>query len=188
MSATEKLDACLCEADEKMHEQVSQTKQNLARFPTGRASSSMLSGLSVEHAGKSTPLDQAATITIPDQHTLVLTPHDEATIPDIQKVIDNAKLAASLKIDGKTLRLSMSALNEEQKQESLKKAKSEIEIGKVGIRALRRDYNGTVSKLVADGLTEEEARDASRELQECADKQVAELDEIFKHWESLTYE
>jgi ribosome recycling factor len=138
----------------------------------------MLSGLCVKHNGKSTPLDQSVTFASPDRSTLLLTPLDNTMIQKIQKVIKRAGLGVRLGNDGETIKLHASTLDKHQKRRSLKKVRSQIGFGQLQIRALKTDCDRTLMRLVEDGLSKEDGNFARRELQECADRHIAELDEI----------
>jgi len=144
------LDTILKEAEEKMAKSVENTKDKFSHVRAGRASVSMLDGVTVEAYGSPTPLNQVGTVSAPEARLLVIDPWDKSLIPVIEKTILQANLGFNPSNDGKVIRLVVPELTEDRRKEYVKMVKKEAEEGKVAIRNVRKDINNKLRKLEKD--------------------------------------
>src|SRR6266704_5903369 len=142
--------AILQNAQKKMHETVEHTRKELATLRTGRASLAMLDGITVEYYGTPTPLNQVATLTIPDPTLIVAQPWDVSLIPKIEKAIRSSELGLNPANDGKVVRIPIPALTEERRKQLAKKVHEIAEHGRTAVRVGRREANEARRKLLKD--------------------------------------
>ena len=182
------LDAILKEAEEKMAKSVENTKEKFSHVRAGRASVSMLDGVTVEAYGSPTPLNQVGTVSAPEAR-LVIDPWDKSLIPVIEKTILQANLGFNPSNDGKVIRLLVPELTEDRRKEYVKMVKKEAEEGKVAIRNVRKDINNKLRKLEKDSeITEDELKSNEEKVQKTTDKFIAQVDDALnkKEKELLT--
>ena len=172
------LDAILKEAEEKMQKSLENTKDKFSHVRAGRASVSMLDGVTVEAYGTQTPLNQVGTVSAPEARLLVIDPWDKTLIPVIEKTILQANLGFNPSKDGKVIRLVVPELTEERRKEYVKMVKKEAEEGKVAIRNVRKDVNNKLRKLEKDSeITEDELKSSEEKVQKSTDKYIAQVDD-----------
>ena len=173
------LDTILKETEDRMHKALENTKDKFSHVRAGRASVSMLDGVSVEAYGVMTPLNQVGTVSAPEARLLTIDPWDKSIIPAIEKVILQANLGFNPSNDGKIIRLVVPELTEDRRKEYVKLVKKEAEEGKIAIRNIRKDANTKLKKLEKDSeISEDELKNAETEVQKLTDKYVATIDEI----------
>jgi ribosome recycling factor len=132
----------------------------------------MLEGLTVDYYGSPTILNQVANISVMDARTLTIQPWEKNMLQPIERAIINANLGVTPQNDGNIIRLFMPPLTEERRKEFVKRAGGEGEQSKVAIRNIRRDAIEQIKKLQKDGLSEDEAKDAEKEIQDITDKNI----------------
>lgn len=165
-------------AEEQMGKSVEHTNGELAKIRAGKASPSMLDGLSVEYYGAATPLNQVASITAPDSRTIGIKPFEKKIIPDIERAIINSKLGVNPQNDGELIRINIPPLTEERRQSLVKQVKTEVENGKISVRNVRKEVMDSLKKLQKDGASEDEVKSAEEEVQKITDKHTKRLDGI----------
>lgn len=144
----------------------------------GRASVSMLDGVTVEAYGSPTPLNQVGTVSAPEARLLTIDPWDKSLIPVIEKSILQANLGFNPSNDSKIIRLAVPELTEERRKEYVKLVKKEAEEGKIAIRNVRKDINNKLRKMEKDSeITEDELKSSEEKVQKMTDKFVAAVDE-----------
>ena len=183
------LDTILKEAEEKMAKSVENTKDKFSHVRAGRASVSMLDGVTVEAYGSPTPLNQVGIVSAPEARLLVIDPWDKSLIPAIEKTILQANLGFNPSNDGKVIRLVVPELTEDRRKEYVKMVKKEAEEGKVAIRNVRKDINNKLRKLEKDSeITEDELKASEEKVQKTTDKFIAQVDDALnkKEKELLT--
>lgn len=154
--------------------------KDFGKLRTGRASTALVDGLSVDYYGTPTPLNQIASISVPDPRTITIQPWDKGAFGDVEKAIQKSDLGLNPVNDGKLIRISIPALTEERRKELVKVAKKYTEDAKVAIRNVRRDLNETIKKMLKDKDTsEDEAHKAQDDVQKITDEHVALCDETF---------
>jgi len=173
------LDNILKETEDRMQKALESTKDKFSHVRAGRASVSMLDGVSVEAYGIMTPLNQVGTISAPEARLLTIDPWDKSIIPAIEKVILQANLGFNPSNDGKIIRLVVPELTEDRRKEYVKLVKKEAEEGKVAIRNVRKDVNNKIRKFEKDGeITEDELKSGEEKVQKMTDKFIASIDEV----------
>ncbi len=167
---TEDLDLVLSEATETMKKGILHLEAELVKIRAGNASPTMLDGLNVDYYGNPTPINQVANVQVLDVRTISIQPWEKNMLAAIEKSIMAANIGITPQNDGSQIRLYMPPLTEERRKELVKKASGEGEQAKVAIRNIRRDAIESVKKLQKDGLSEDAAKDAEKNIQEVTDK------------------
>ncbi|HJV19161.1 MAG TPA: ribosome recycling factor [Sediminibacterium sp.] len=161
---------------DSMQKGIQHLEAELVKIRAGKASPSMLEGLTVEYYGAPTPISQVANITVLDARTISIQPWEKNMVQAIERSIMAANIGVTPQNDGVQIRLFMPPLTEERRRELVKKAGGEGEQSKVAIRNIRRDAIEQVKKLQKDGLSEDAAKDAEKEIQEVTDKFILLVD------------
>jgi len=165
------LEEILTELQNKMEKSLESTKEKFSHVRAGRASVSMLDGVTVEAYGSPTPLNQVGTVSAPEARLLTIDPWDKSLIPTIEKSILQANLGFNPSNDGKIIRLA-------GRKEYVKLVKKEAEEGKIAIRNVRKDINNKLRKMEKDSeITEDELKSSEEKVQKMTDKFVAAVDE-----------
>ncbi|MCM3759479.1 ribosome recycling factor [Alkalihalobacillus oceani] len=165
------------DAQERMEKAIDALNRELAKLRAGRANPALLDRVTVEYYGAETPLNQLATITVPEARLLSIQPFDKSSINDIERAIQKADLGLTPSNDGTVIRISIPPLTEERRKELAKLVKRAAEDAKVAIRNVRRDANDELKKQQKDGeMTEDELRRLTDEVQKLTDKQIAQAD------------
>lgn len=165
-------------AEERMEKALGALKRDLSTLRAGRANPALLDRIQVEYYGSLTPINQVASITIPDPRTLIIQPWDKSAMSAIEKAIMKSDLGMSPTSDGTVIRLVVPALTEERRADLAKMTKKFGEEAKVAIRNIRRDANDDIKKLEKDQISEDESRRHQEDIQKATDKYVAEVDKI----------
>ena len=166
----EDVDLILEDAEECMQKAIYHLEAELVKVRAGKASPSMLDGITVEYYGAPTLINQLANVTVQDARTLTIQPWEKNMLPKIDRAIMGANIGVTPQNDGVLIRLFMPPLTEERRKELFKKATAEGEQGKVAIRNIRRDAIEQFKKLQKDGLSEDAAKDAEKTTQDITDK------------------
>jgi ribosome recycling factor len=178
------LNPILTVAQKKMDETVEHTRRELAVIRTGRASLSILDGLTVEYYGAPTPLNQVATLTIPDPTLIVAQPWDVTLIPKIEKAIRASDLGLNPANDGKVVRIPIPPLTEERRKQLARKVHEVAEDGRTAVRMERRDANEGIKKLFKDKkISEDDEKRALDQIQKLTDQHIGRIDDLAKHKE-----
>ena len=173
---------------EKAKERMTQSHQSLGRefgsIRAGRANASLLDRIFVEYYGVETPLNQLASITIPEARVLLITPFDKSSLKDIEHSINASDLGITPANDGSVIRLVIPALTEETRRDLAKEVKKVGENAKVAIRNIRRDAMDEAKKQEkAKEITEDELKGLEKEIQKVTDDAVKHVDEMTAHKE-----
>lgn len=164
------------EAEEKMEKSLQATKTEFQSIRTGRANPALLHRIHVEYYGSPTPLQQLATVSVPEARMLVIQPFDKSALNEIDRAIQKSDLGITPTNDGKVLRLNIPPLTEERRRDYVKLAKKIAEEGKVAMRNIRRDAIDQIKKLEKDGMPKDAIQDLQDEVQTLTDKFIAHLD------------
>lgn len=179
------IEETLLEAEEKMDKAIEVAKDDFAVIRTGRAHPSMFNKIVVDYYGTYTPLNQLATIQIPESKMAVIAPFDKGALKEIEKAIRDSDLGVNPGNDGSIIRIVLPQLTEERRREYVKVARQKAEDAKVSVRSVRRHAKDTLEKLAKDGEAgEDEVHRAEKELEELTHKAVAQVDELLKHKEA----
>ncbi|MBS1661121.1 MAG: ribosome recycling factor [Bacteroidetes bacterium] len=167
------LELILEEAKDAMKKALNHLETELIKIRAGKANPQMLDGLTVDYYGSPTPLNQIGNVSAMDARTLTIQPWEKNMLQPIERAIINANLGVTPQNDGNIIRLFMPPLTEERRKEFVKRAGGEGEQSRVAIRNIRRDAIEQIKKLQKDGLSEDEAKDAEKEIQDITDKNIA---------------
>jgi len=179
------IDETLLDAEEKMEKAVSVAKEDLASVRTGRATPSMFARIVVEYYGSPTPLNQLASVAIPEARMAVIKPYDQSQLNSVEKAIRDSDLGVNPSNDGTIIRVLIPQLSEERRREMVKVAKGKGEDARVSIRNIRRKAKEELDRLVKDGeVGEDEGTRAEKELENVTHRYVAQVDELVKHKET----
>lgn len=169
----------LKETEDRMNKAVDALRDNLMTIRTGRASPSLVERLPVEYYGTLTPLNQLATISVPEPRLLAIRPWDPTALADVEKAIMKSELGLTPSNDGKIIRLSIPRLTEERRQELVKVVGKQVEEGKIAVRNIRRNAIEDLHELESEKMiSEDEFYRTKDDVQEITDKFVAKMDEI----------
>ncbi|NSW92953.1 MAG: ribosome recycling factor [Firmicutes bacterium] len=165
--------------EEKMNKTISVLKQELARLRAGRANPAILDKVTVDYYGVPTPINQLANISVPEARVIVIQPWDINTLKDIEKAIQKSDIGINPNNDGRVIRLVFPILTEERRKELLKVVKKYGEDSKVAVRAIRREAIEEYRILKKEGeITEDDLKDAEKDIQALTDKYISEIDKI----------
>ncbi|MFF0145476.1 MULTISPECIES: ribosome recycling factor [Amycolatopsis] len=179
------IDETLLDAEEKMEKAVSVAKEDLTAVRTGRATPSMFSRIVVEYYGAPTPLNQLASVNVPEARMALIKPYDQTQLGAIEKAIRESDLGVNPSNDGNVIRIVIPQLTEERRKEMVKVAKGKGEDGRVSIRSIRRKAKEELDRIAKDGEAgEDEVARAEKELQNLTDTYVHQVDELVKHKEA----
>ena len=178
------LDEIYQDTRESNEKAVASLKKELQRMRTGRASLSILDGIRVDYYGTPTPLNQMATLAVPESRLITIQPWDVSVIKDIEKAILKSDLGLTPSNDGKLIRISIPPLTEERRKELVKVVHKMCEDYKVSVRNTRRDANDMVKSLKKDGdVSEDDAFKAQDQIQKITDEFITSVDECYKEKE-----
>jgi ribosome recycling factor len=172
-----------------MDKTIDALRKEYQKVRTGRASTSLLDEIRVDYYGTLTPINQLATLSVPEPRTITLQPWEAKVIPVIEKAILNANLGLTPSNDGRVIRLNLPPLTEERRKDIVKQLKKMAEDAKVAARNIRRDSNDELKKLEKDKkITEDDLKRAEKEVQDVTNAHVAKIDEILAHKEKEVLE
>jgi ribosome recycling factor len=155
-------------------------KQEFASLRTGRASAALVDPIQVEAYGQMTPINQLGTVNVPEPRMVVINVWDKAMIGKVEKAIRESGIGINPVTDGPLIRLPIPELNEQRRKELSKVAAQYAEAAKVAIRNVRRDGMDQIKKAKADGMSEDDQKMWSDEVQEMTDKHVAAVDKALE--------
>ncbi len=169
---------------ERMSKSINALKDDFNSIRTGRASANLFDKVKVEYYGEPTPLNQVATISIPEARSILIQPFDKNLIGEIEKAIQKSELGLNPSNDGKVLRISIPPLTADRRKDLVKQAKNMAESSRVAIRNIRRDGNDELKKAQKDSkITEDELKTSEDSLQKSTDKFIAEINKLLEEKE-----
>ncbi|MCK5073244.1 MAG: ribosome recycling factor [Bacteriovoracaceae bacterium] len=164
---------------DSMNKAIDSLKYQLTRVRTGRASESVLDGITVDYYGTLSPINQVGQVSTPEARLLQIQPYDKTMIASIEKAIMAANIGATPSNDGNIVRIPFPALTEEKRKQQVKEIKKLGEDAKIGIRNIRREQNEAIKKAEKDKkISEDELKKYQNNIQEITDKFVKETDQI----------
>ena len=173
------IDEITMELEDAMGKSIDSLKHQLTKVRTGRASASVLDGVSVDYYGAATPIAQVGQVSTPEARLLQIQPFDKSMIAEIEKAILGANLGLTPSNDGNLIRIPFPALTEERRKEQVKEIKRLGEDAKVAIRNSRRDKNDVVKKAEKDKeISEDDSKKFQGDIQTVTDKFTKEVDVI----------
>ena len=169
---------------DRMGKTITALENELKRVRTGRASLSLLDGIRVDYYGTMTPLNQMATLAVPESRLITIQPWDASVLKDIEKAVLKSDLGLTPSNDGKIIRLAIPPLTEERRKELVKVVHKMCEDHKVAARNIRRDSNDLLKSLKKDGdISEDDAFKAQDDVQKITDTFIQKIDDIYKEKE-----
>jgi len=164
---------------DRMGKSIESLKREYSRLRTGRASISLLDGIRVSYYDTPTPLNQMASLAVPEPRLIVIQPWDKTAIEDIEKAILKSELGLTPMNDGKVIRIAIPPLTEERRKELVKVARKMSEENKVSIRNIRRDANEMLKDLKKEKeITEDDLFRSQEEVQKATDQFISQVDEL----------
>ena len=179
------IDDTLLDAEEKMDKAVAVAKEDFATVRTGRVTPAAFSKIVVDYYGAMTPVNQLASLTVPEPRMAVISPYDASALRKIEQAIRDSDLGVNPSNDGKIIRVVFPELTEQRRRDLVKVVRGKAEDAKVSIRSVRRKAKDDLDKFVKDGEAgEDEVRRAEKELEELTQRHVAGVDDLLKHKEA----
>jgi ribosome recycling factor len=177
-------DEILDETRQKMSKSVEALSKDFKRIRTGRASTALLDGIKVDCYDTQMPLEQVASISVPESRLITIKPWDQSVIGEIEKAILKSELGLTPMSDGKIIRISIPPLTEERRKELAKIAKKMAEESKISVRNHRRDANEMLKDLKNDKeISEDEMFKAQEEVQKITDEFIKNIDKLLEEKE-----
>jgi len=178
------LDDIYQDARESMGKTIAALNNELNRVRTGRANLSLLDGIRVDYYGTPTPVNQMASLSVPESRLITIQPWDVSVIKDIEKALLKSDLGLTPSNDGKIVRIAIPPLTEERRKQLAKSVHKICEDHKIAIRNIRRDANELLKSMKKDGeIAEDEAFKGQDQVQKITDEFVKQIDDIFKEKE-----
>ena len=173
------LNEIIAQQEERMNKSIDALKHKFASIRTGRASTALLDGITVDYYGTPSPTNQVANISVPEPRMIVIAPWDKSMMPAIEKAIMMSDLGLNPNNDGEQIRLAIPQLTEERRKEIVKVVNKEAEDAKVAVRNIRRDANDALKKEEkAKTITEDVAKDGQDKIQKVTDKFIKAIDDL----------
>ena len=165
----------------RMEKAVVDFQREVASIRTGRASVSVLDSIRVDYYGTPTPVNQVATLGVPEPQMITVQPWDPTLLPVLEKAILSSDLGLNPANDGKILRVPIPPLTEERRKELVKQLHKVLETHRMSIRNVRRDANDATKKLMKDkNISEDDDKRAHDEVQRLTDREIEKLDQASK--------
>jgi len=173
------IDEIISDAETRMKKTVEFFRKELTTLRAGRASPALVEKIVVDYYGTPTPVNQLATISVPEPRLLVIQPWDRTQIGAVEKAIAKSDLGIHPQSDGHLIRLAIPQLTEERRNELVRFIRKKAEEERVALRNLRREANDFLKEMCKEGDISEDDRDrALEETQKITDKHIAELDKL----------
>lgn len=167
--------------EDKMQKSIENVGQQLARLRTGKATPSLLDGIKVDYYGNTIPLNQLASISVPEARLLVIHPWDKTSLASIEKAILASDLGLTPNSDGNVIRIPIPLLSEERRKELIKVARKIAEEGRVAVRNIRRETIDEIKNKQKEGtIPEDHSFKLQEKVQELTDKYSKKIDELLK--------
>ena len=171
------IEETLLDAMEKMEKAVEHTQNQFATVRTGRASPVLVERLQVDYYGTHVPLQQLASISVPEARQLLIKPHDRNSLESVEKALRDSDLGVAPNNDGISIRISLPELTEERRREYVKVVRNMAEEGRISVRAIRRDARKSLEHAEKDGeFGEDDLERAEKELEHVTHEHVEHID------------
>jgi len=169
----------------RMDAAIDRVRRDMASVRTGRATVSLLDGIQVEAYGSRMPINQVATLSVPEPALIVAQPFDPSTMKEIEKAIRSSDLGLNPSNDGKVIRIPIPALTDERRKELSRHVHKQAEEGRNVVRNVRRDANERLKKLLKDHkISEDDERKGLEQVQKMTDEHVKLIDDLQKKKDS----
>ncbi len=175
------MDRLIAAHKRNMQQALEDFQDQLGTVRTGRASPTILNPVKVDYYGSKLPINQLATISVPEPRLITITPWDKSSLEAIEKAILTSELGLSPSSDGNIIRLALPSLTEERREELVKQVQEMAEENRVQIRNIRREANDGIEGMEeAEGLSEDEVRRGKAEVQEMTDEFIDKIEEALE--------
>ncbi len=172
------MDRLIAAHKSKMQQALENFREQLGTVRTGRASPAILKPVKVDYYGSKLPINQLATISVPEARLITITPWDKSSLEAIEKAIMTSDVGLSPSSDGNVIRLTLPSLTEERREELVKLVQEMAEDERVTIRNIRREANDGIEDMEeGEGLSEDEVRRGKKEVQEMTDEFIERIDD-----------
>jgi ribosome recycling factor len=169
------------DAERRMQKAIEVLKMDLGAIRTGRASSALVERIQIDYYGAPTPINQVASISIPEARLLVIQPWDRKLLTDIEKAIQKSDLGINPSNDGQVIRLSIPPMSEERRRDLVKALHKKLDEHKVAIRNIRRDVQDKLrDREKKKEVSEDELKRSTERLQKLTDRYIDEMDKVGK--------
>lgn len=168
----------LSQAEERMEMAVMYLDEQLQRIRAGRANAAILDNVRVSSYGSLVPLNQVATVTIPDPRTIAIKPWDRKSIRDIEKALMDSDVGITPENNGELIRLNLPQPTEERRKDLVKQTNKIGERTKIEVRNARSETKDKLKKAIKDGLSEDLEKDAENDLQKIHDKFIKRIENL----------
>lgn len=169
------------ECETRMKKTLSSLEKELGKVRTGRASLALLDDIMVDYFGAPTPLNQVATLSVPESRLIVIQPWDTSIIGEVERAILKSELGMTPANDGKVIRITVPKLTEERRKELVKLVKKMGENSKIGVRNIRREVIETLRKMEkAREISEDELHTWQNQVQKVTDKFIDQINELIE--------
>ena len=172
------METVIATAKDKMSKSLTALTEEFNTIRTGRASSALFEKITVDYYGQKTPLNQVATIYIPEARLVVIQPWDKGLLNEIEKAIQKSELSMNPNNDGKVIRLQIPPLTEERRKQLVKQVRKVAEDHRIRVRDARRDSLSMLKDLEDDGLSKDDRHRAEKKVQDVTDEFVKKIDEL----------
>lgn len=177
---SEEIDIDLDDLNRRMDGAMASLRQEFATLRTGRASATMVEPVMVDAYGSMTPINQVGTVNVPEPRMVTINVWDKALVGKVERAIRDSGLGINPVVDGTIIRLPIPELNEERRRELTKVAAQYAEHARVAIRNVRRDGMDQIKKAKIAGMSEDEQKIWSDEIQELTDKAIVAVDKLLE--------
>lgn len=175
------IDKVLGDAEDRMKKSLVSFSRELAGIRTGRATTALLDSVKVDAYGQLMPLNQVASVSVPEARLLLVQPWDRSIVPAVEKALHKSDLGLVPNTDGNVIRLAIPSLTEERRHDLVKVVRKHAEEARVSVRNIRRDANESFKKAQKDGsVSEDDAHKGMDKVQELTDKYIEEVDVVLK--------
>jgi ribosome recycling factor len=163
----------------KMTKTIGNLKERFSTIRAGRANPALLDKITVDYYGQPTPINQLGNITVPEARVIIIQPWESKMLKEVEKAIQKSDIGINPNNDGKVIRLTFPVLSEERRRDLIKQTEKLAEEAKVAVRAIRRDAVESFKKQKKAGeMTEDDLKDAEKEIQQITERFVAEVDRV----------
>ncbi|GAC1399249.1 MAG: ribosome recycling factor [Ktedonobacteraceae bacterium] len=174
-------DDLFSDAERRMQKAIEALKQDLTAIRTGRASASLVDRIQVDYYGTPTPINQVASISVPDARQVVIQPWERKLLPDIEKAIQKSDLGINPNNDGQVIRLNVPPMSEERRRDMAKVLHKKLDEHKVAVRNVRRDVQDKLrDREKKKEVSEDELKRSVDRLQKLTDRFIDEMDKVGK--------
>lgn len=172
----------LTEAEHKMDQATDHVASEFSTVRTGRANPQLLQRITVEYYGSPTPLQQLASISVPEPRMLVVQPFDKSTVGDIERALQTSELSLNPTNDGNVIRIAFPPLTEERRKDLIKVVRNMAEEGRVAVRNIRRHAKSDMESMHGE-ISDDDIRRGEDELQKLTDRYIEQIDRLLGHKE-----